>query len=163
MQRLIELCSSGSFYAQMCREGATAEDIKKRKKILNVLMNSKGGRAESNVVWRGLKRRFPHCFSIIKSIKKDDYRNISRALQHFTASAITAALLEMQAQNMPCIPDTDCLIVRQRDKLAACSAIGAAMFHETRGVSITVGGIRYCAQMSLKYNAGGPQIASSYR
>lgn len=143
MQRLMELCSSGSFYAQMCREGATAEDIKKRKKVLNVLMNSKGGRAESNVVWRRLERRFPHCFGIIESIKKDDHRNISMALQHFTASAITAALIELQARNVPCIPDTDCLIVRERDKDAACRAIGAAMHHETRGVFVTVGGIRY--------------------
>lgn len=143
MQRLVELCSSGSFYAQMCREGATADDIKKRKIVLNVLMNSKGGRAESNVVWRGLKRRFPHCFSIIKSIKKDDYRNISRALQHFTASAITAALLEMQALGLPAIPDTDSLIVRERDKETACRAIGSAMFRETQGVRVVVGGIKW--------------------
>ena len=143
MQRLVELCSSGSFYASMSRKSADDGEIKKRKKLLNVLLNSPRSRAESNVVWQGLKRQFPHCFGIIESIKKDDHRNISRALQHFTANAITAALLEMQGLGLPAIPDTDCLIVRERDKETACRAIGAAMFRETRGVCVTVGGIRF--------------------
>lgn len=145
MQRLVEICSSGSFYAQMCREGAPEEDIKKRKTVLNVLMNSERKQAESNVVWRGLKRRFPHCFRIIEAIKKNEHRNISRALQHFTANAINAALLEMQGLALPAIPDVDSLIVRERDKETACHAIGSAMFRETRGVCVTVGGIRFVA------------------
>ena len=143
MQRLVALCSSGSFYASMCREGADDVEIKNRKKLLNVLMNSPRSRAASNVVWRGLKRRFPHCFGIVESIKRNDHRAISRALQHFTADAITAALLEMQALGLPAIPDTDCLIVRERDAETACRLIGAAMFRETRGVSVTVGGIKW--------------------
>lgn len=143
MQRLIELCSSGSFYASMCREGATDEELKKRKKLLNVLLNSPQSRAASNVVWRGLKRKFPHCFGIIKAIKRDNHRNISEQLRHFTAKAIEAALLEMQGRGLPAIPDTDCLIVRERDKKAACHAIGKAMFAETRGVCVTVGGMRF--------------------
>lgn len=148
MQRLMELCSSGSFYASMSRKVADDVEIKRRKKLLNVLMNSPRSRAASNVVWRGLKRRFPHCFGIIASIKKDDHRNISRALQHFTANAITAALLEMQALGLPAIPDTDCLIVRERDKETACRAIGAAMFRETRGVCVTVGDTKFVPEFS---------------
>lgn len=143
MQSLVELCSSGSFYASMSRKGADDDEIKKRKKLLNVLLNSRRSRAESNVVWQGMKRRFPHCFGIIESIKKDDHRNISRALQHFTANAINGALLEMQALGLPAIPDTDALIVRQRDREAACLAIGRAMFCETRGVCVTVDGVRF--------------------
>lgn len=143
MQRLMELCSSGSFYASMSRKGADDGEIKKRKKLLNVLLNSPRSRAESNVVWQGLKPQFPHCFGIIESIKKDDHRNISRALQHFTANAINAALLEMQALGLPAIPDTDCLIVRQRDKETACRIIAAKMHAETRGVHVTVGGMRF--------------------
>jgi hypothetical protein len=143
MQRLVELCSSGSFYASMCRKGAGDDEIKARKKLFNVLLNSHRSRAESNVVWQGLKRRFPHCFGIIESIKKDNHRNISKALQHFTATAITAALLEIQRQGLLAFPDTDCLIVRARDKEVACRIIADKMLKETRGVLVTVGGLRF--------------------
>lgn len=140
--KLVTLCSSGSFYSSMLHDGAAAEDIKRVKRIANVLLNSPENRAGRNVIWRGLHRRFPFTFDTIASIKRVDHRRISEQLQSFTASAITTALIELQAQGVPCIPDTDCLIVRARDKLAACSAIGAAMRHETRGVAITVGGIK---------------------
>ena len=143
MSRLIELCSSGRFYESTLPEGATPETIKARKNLLNILMNSPKAIAARNVVWSHLRRRFPHCISIIDAIKRDDHRNISKPLHHFTANAITAALLDMQAQGCPAVPDTDCLIVRQRDHAAACRAIGEAVFAESRGVHATVGGIRY--------------------
>lgn len=143
MQRLIELCSSGTFYAQMCREGATPEDIKRTKGIANMLLNQPESKALKNVIWRGLHRRFPLCMGIVSDIKKDDHRNISRQLQHFTATAITAALLDMQAQGLPAVPDTDALIVRERDRDAACLSIGKAMHQETCGVCVKVGGVHY--------------------
>lgn len=141
--RLVDLCSSGTFYAQMCREGATPEDIKRTKGIANMLLNQPQSKASKNVIWRGLHRRFPHCFGIIADIKKRDHREISKQLQSFTARAIAAALIDMQGKGLPAIPDSDCLIVRDRDKAAACLAIGRAMFTETRGVFATVGGVRY--------------------
>lgn len=143
LHRLIELCSSGSFYESTLPEGATPEDVKRRKKLLNVLLNSPRSKSANNCLWRSLRARFPHCISIIDAIKGDDHRLISRQLQHFTAAAISNALLEMQARELPAIPDTDCLIVRQRDHAAACEAIGRAMHKETRGVCVTAGGIRY--------------------
>lgn len=143
MRRLIELCSSGSFYESTLPEGATPAEVKTRKYILNMLLNSPNSRAAGNVLWRQLRCRFPHCLGIIDDIKREDHRAISKQLQHFTANAVTAALLEMQAKGLPAIPDTDCLIVRERDREAACLAIGAAMHAETRGVCVTVGGIRY--------------------
>ena len=143
LHRLIELCGSGSFYHTTLWEGATADDIKSRKKLLNILLNSPRSKAENNRVWQSLRRKFPLCVSIIDSIKRDDHRSISRQLQHFTAVAITRALIEMQAEGLPAIPDTDCLIVRECDKAAACLAIGRSMFKETRGVCVTVGGVRY--------------------
>lgn len=143
MEELIAICSSGSFYSQMCREGATPEDIKKRKKLLNVLLNSPQSKTASNVLWRGLKRRFPNCVSIIEVLKRRDHRAISRQLQHFTSAAISTALLDVQAQGIHAIPDTDCLIVRQRDHAAACRSIGKAMHKETRGVLVKVGGVHY--------------------
>ncbi len=141
--RLIELCSSGSFYESTLSSTCTADDIKQRKKLLNVLLNSPRTKAANNCVWQSLRRQFPLCIGSIDSIKRDDHRLISRQLQHFTANAVTAALLEMQAKGLPAIPDTDCLIVREQDREAACLAIGAAMHAETRGVCVTVGGIRY--------------------
>lgn len=141
--RLIELCSSGSFYASTLPDTATADDIKNRKALLNVLLSSPQSKAATNCVWRSLRQRFPLCLAIIDSIKADDHRAISRQLQHFTASAITAALEAMQRQGLPAIPDTDALIVRQRDREAACYAIGLAMFRETRGVCVKVDGIKF--------------------
>jgi hypothetical protein len=149
MRRLIELCSSGSFYESTLPEGATPAEVKTRKYILNMLLNSPNSRAAANVLWRQLRCRFPHCLGIIDGIKREDYRAISKQFQHFTATAITAALLEMQAKGLPAIPDTDCLIVRERDREAACLAIGAAMHAGTRGVCVTVGGVRYESPTAL--------------
>lgn len=44
MRRLIELCSSGSFYESTLPEGATPAEVKTRKHILNILLNSPTGR-----------------------------------------------------------------------------------------------------------------------
>jgi hypothetical protein len=143
LKRLIALCSSGSFYKTMCRVSASVQEIKTKKFLANVLLNSPNSKAARNVIWRGLHRRFPHCLQIIDTIKRGDHRSISRQLQHFTAQAIGTALLDMQSQRLPAIPDTDCLIVRERDREAACLAIGRAMYAETRGVCVTVGGIHY--------------------
>jgi DNA-binding MarR family transcriptional regulator len=150
LERLIELCSSGSFYESTLWKGATAADIKSRKNLLNILLNSPRSKSATNCVWRSLRRQFPLCVSIIDSIKRDDHRAISRQLQHFTAAAITAALIEMQAEGLPAIPDTDCLIVRERDHAAACAAIGQAMHNETAGVCVTVGGIHYSPEIRSK-------------
>ncbi len=153
MSRLIELCSSGSFYESTLPNGATPERVKERKKLLNVLLNSPQSRVAGNVLWRELRRRFPHCLRIIDAIKRDDHRQISKQLQHFTANAVAAALLAMQAQGCPAIPDTDCLIVRKRDHAAACRAIGEAMFRETRGVCVSVGGVRYATPWEWRAKA----------
>ena len=147
LERLIELCSSGSFYESTLPGTATAADIKSRKKLMNILLNSPRSKSEINCVWRSLRRQFPLCVSMIDSIKRDDHRNISRQLQHFTAAAINAALIEMQAEGLPAIPDVDCLIVRRTDHAAACAAIGRAMFTETRGVRVKVGGIHYSPEI----------------
>ena len=144
--RLIELCSSGSFYESTLSSTCTAVDIKQRKYLMNLLLNSPRAKAVNNCVWQSLRRQFPLCIAIIDAIKKHDHREISRQLQFFTANAVAAALLEMQAKGLPAIPDTDCLIVRERDREAACLAIGAAMHAETRGVCVTVGGVRYVHQ-----------------
>jgi hypothetical protein len=121
MLQLIEVCSSGSFYAQMCREGASEESVKRMKKLANILMNSPESKADNNRIWRGLKHMFPHCLRIITAIKREDHRKISGQFQHFTANAINRALLDLQIQGIPAVPDTDCLIVRERDKAATCS------------------------------------------
>ena len=141
--RLIELCSSGSFYESTLSSTCTPADTKQRKILMNIWLNSPRSRTEKNCVWQSLRRQFPLCLGIIDSIKRDDHRLISKQLQHFTANAISTALLDMQAKGLPAIPDTDCLIVRERDREAACLAIGAAMYAETRGVCVTVGGVRY--------------------
>jgi hypothetical protein len=145
LSRLIELCSSGSFYESTLSSTCTTADIKKRKYLMNLLLNSPRAISAKNCVWQSLRRQFPLCIGIIDSIKQNDHRLISRQLQHFTANAVTAALLEMQAKGLPAIPDTDCLIVRERDREAACLVIGGAMFAETRGVCVTVGGTSFCA------------------
>jgi hypothetical protein len=142
-ERLILFLSAGSFYRQFCRNDATEAEIKARKKLLNVLLNDKLERSKNNRLWHWVRSRFPLCVNIIADIKKTIHRNISKQLQHFTANAINGALLEMQALGLPAIPDTDSLIVRECDRETACHAIGKAMFEETRGVCVTVGGIRY--------------------
>lgn len=145
-ERLIQFLSAGSFYRQFSRIDATEEEIKARKKLLNVLLNDRLERSKNNRLWRWVRSRFPRCLNIIADIKKDNYRLIGRQLQHFTAKAIEAALLDMQRQGLPAIPDTDSLIVRECDHEAACRAIGKAMFEGTRGVCVTVGGNRYLVE-----------------
>jgi hypothetical protein len=142
-ERLILFLSAGSFYLQFCRNDATEAEIKARKKLLNVLLNDKLERSKNNRLWHWVRSRFPLCVNIIADIKKTDHRNISKQLQHFTANAINAALLEIQALGLPAIPDTDCLIVRARDKEVACRIIAEKMLKETRGVWVTVGGLRF--------------------
>lgn len=142
-ERLIKAMSKGSFYRLFCRDDATEAEVKARKKLLNVLLNSKNHRSKSNKLWQWVRSKFPLCISIIEAIKRENHRLIGRQLQHFTAKAIEAALLDMQRQGLPAFPDTDSLIVRECDREAACLAIGKAMFEETRGVCVTVGGMRY--------------------
>ena len=141
--RLIEFLSGGPVYPRLCKEGATPAQIKTKKTVVNMLLNSPSKRSENHKTWKALRQRFPLCVGIIEAIKKDDHRKISKQLQHFTANAITAALQELQALGIPAIPDTDSLIVRKRDREAACAAIGKAMYDETRGVLVTVDGIKF--------------------
>lgn len=142
--RLIQFYSDERrFYERLCPPNAPKEMVKQKKIVLNMLMNSPPWRAKNHGAWAGLKRMFPRCCRIIDAIKKDDHRKMSAQFQHFTANAITAALLELQALGIPAVPDNDCLIVRKRDHGAACLAIGKAMFAETRGVRVTVGGVRF--------------------
>ena len=142
-ERLILFLSAGSFYRQFSRNDATEADIKARKKLLNILLNDKLERSKNNRLWHWVRSKFPLCLYIIADIKKNNHRLISKQLQNFTAKAIEAALMDMQRQGLPAIPDTDALIVRECDREAACHAIRKAMFVETRGVRVTVGGIRY--------------------
>lgn len=144
--RLVEFLSEGPLYIRLCREGATAQEVKTKKIIFNMLLNAPNERSKNHRTWLAFRRHFPLCLDIIAAIKSKNHRNIGIQLRHFTAKAITAALLELQAVGIPAIPDTDCLIVRQKDKEVACHAIGRAMFEETRGVLVTVGGVRFAAE-----------------
>jgi hypothetical protein len=148
-ERLIKVMSKGSFYRLFCRDDATEAEVKARKKLLNVLLNSKNHRSKNNKLWKWVRSKFPLCIGIIEAIKRENHRNIGRQLQHFTAKAIEAALLDMQRQGLPAFPDTDSLIVRECDRVAACHAIGKAMYEETRGVRVTVGGMRFNTSLTV--------------
>jgi hypothetical protein len=94
-------------------------------------------------LYRYMRRRFPITFGICEDIKRKDHRNISKALQFFTAQAINGALLEAQALRIPAIPDVDAIICPQQHRDEVCRLIGKQVYDITGGVRCKVDGLRY--------------------
>jgi len=140
--RLVALLSDGDFYRKWCVHPQDDKERDGKKNILNILLNHKNEVCEENGLYRKIRAKFPITLRAIDNIKRKDHRNLSKQLHRFTADAIAAALLEVQAEDIAAIPHVDALICKQKDRERVCEVIGRKIFEAT-GVCCAVGGISY--------------------
>jgi hypothetical protein len=140
--RLVALLNDGDFYRAFCIDPQDDDERGEKKRILNVLLNSKNEDCDRNVLYRRLGAEFPITFRTIEDLRAKDHRNLSKQLQRFIADTIAAALLKVQQAGVAAIPLVDALICQQSDSDWICETIGKQVF-QTTGVCCRVGGIRY--------------------
>jgi hypothetical protein len=140
--RLIALLSYGDFYRKWCVDPQSDGERDQKKSLVTILLNKKNEDCERNTLYRSIRATFPMTFRIIEDIKRNDHRNLSKQLHRFTADAIAAALLEVQAEEIAAIPHVDALICQEKDRERVCQVIGRKVFEAT-GVCCVVGGMRY--------------------
>lgn len=90
---------------------AEGEERKTFKRSLLASLNTPTQKAIHMNAYKRLKANFPRITRIIEDIKKNDHRSLSKQLQFFTAEVIEEATFQAQSQAIPCLPDTDALIV----------------------------------------------------
>jgi hypothetical protein len=145
LRRLIELLSTGDFYARWCVNPDDPIERKQKKHFLNVVLNSPPAKCEKNALYRRIRAEFPCTIGVIEDIKREDHCNVSKPLQHRTAKAINGALLRAQEKGIAAIPDVDAIICQTRHKEIVCELIGQKVYDISRGVCSKVGGIRYAS------------------
>jgi hypothetical protein len=141
--RLVAFLSEGDYYRKW--DGNQKDDSRrdKTKKLVNVILNMLNDRCAPIGLYQSMRRTFPRLFCIVEEIKRRDHRNISKQLQHHTAKAICGALLEIQGQGIPAIPDVDAIICQEQHRETVCEAIGRHVYQVSGGVCCKVDGIRY--------------------
>jgi hypothetical protein len=140
--RLVALLSDGDFYRVWCLNPQNEDERKKKKNVLNILLNSKNEDCERNALYWRLREEFPITFRTIEDLKSKGHRNLSKQLHRFTSDAVAAALLEVQQEGIAAIPLVDTLICQEKHASAVCETLGKHVFLRT-GACATVGGIRY--------------------
>ena len=96
--RLVILLSDGDFYRTWCVDPQSDEERDQKKNLLTLLLNQKNEKCQQNILYRRIAADFPITFAVIKDIKRNDNRNLSKQLHRFTADTIAAALLEGRAK-----------------------------------------------------------------
>jgi hypothetical protein len=139
---LREFLSTGDYYSKWCVDSFSKSERAEKKLLLNMLLNWPNKRAEGNRLYRRMRSTFPFTFGILEDIKRNNHKNISPQLMKYTSMVINQALVAVQKQDIPAIPDTDALICSAEAHEVACESIGRAMY-ELSGVRCKVGGIRY--------------------
>ena len=150
--RLIALLSQCDFYCAWCRDPKNDTERKKKKGLLNILLNKKNTECQRNRLYRRIAAEFPITFAVLEDIKRNDHRNLSKQLHRFTADVIAAALLEVQQKGIAAIPHVDALICQEKYHKPVCEIIGRKIF-EAAGVCCTVGGIRYSPLTEIEEQA----------
>ena len=150
--RLIALLSDGDFYRTWCVDPKNDTERKKKKGLLNILLNKKNTECLGNRLYRRIAAKFPITFAIIEDNKRNDNRNLSKQLHRFTADAIAGALLEVQQKGIAAIPYVDALICQEKYRERVCEIIGRQIFEAT-GVCCTVGGARYSPLTEIEEQA----------
>lgn len=111
-KHLMAILEDGDIYDYL-REGC---DRDKFKKALLTSLNMTTKTAYCVDAYQKMRGVFPEITGIIEDLKKNDHRGLSKQLQHYTAQIIEGAMLEAKERSMPCIPDTDALIVQKRHR-----------------------------------------------
>jgi ribosomal 50S subunit-associated protein YjgA (DUF615 family) len=139
--RLVEFLSEGDYYSKWSKV-QTDNARAKVKQLSTTLLNMANNDCTRIPLYRHMASTFPRLFSIIEDIKRKDHRNLSKQLQRFTSDAINGALLQLQREDVPAIPDTDAILCRERDRMRVSGVIGAHV-HAASGVLCKVAGIRF--------------------
>jgi len=150
--RMTAFLSQGDFYCAWCLDPKNDTERKKKKGLLNILLNKKNTECQGNRLYRRIAAKFPITFAIIEDIKRNDNRNLSKQLHRFTADAIAGALLEVQQKGIAAIPYVDALICQEKYRERVCEIIGRQIFEAT-GVCCTVGGARYSPLTEIEEQA----------
>ncbi|MDA1006321.1 MAG: hypothetical protein O3A87_07545 [Verrucomicrobia bacterium] len=146
--RLRDTLSKRDLYADLCPEGAEKEARKKAKGLALVTLNMETAKARRIGIYRHLAELFPLTFAGIEALKRKG--NLHKQLRPHTATVIREALLALQAQGIPAIPDSDAMIVPDGKGKLACYLIGEAMF-DLSGVKCLVGGRRFDPEKPSQY------------
>ena len=113
LRRLVNLLSTGDFYARYCVNPDDPVERKQKKQFLNILLNSPTAKCEEKGLYRRMRAELPYTISVIEAIKRESHRNVSKPLQHLTAKAVNNALFEAQAKGIPAIPVVDAIICQR--------------------------------------------------
>jgi hypothetical protein len=126
-QHLISLLASTDIYNHL----AEGSDRSKFKKSLLSSINMPTAKAFHVEAYQRFRRAFPLAVGIIEDIKTKGHHGISRPLQHHTARIITHAMAGTQKSGIPCIPDTDALIVPASAKDTVSEILNRSLFQVT--------------------------------
>lgn len=129
-QNFIGLLASADVYEHLAR-GSDRGEI---KKALLSSINMPTSKASHIKAYRRFKEAFPVTVGVIEDIKSRGHRGISRPLQHYTARIIANAMCELHTQRIPCIPDTDALIVPKSCESVALGILNRSLLDVT-GIS----------------------------
>ena len=143
LKRLVEFLGDGDYYSKWCRDTEDPVERGEKKLLLTMILNWPNAKCEGNGLYQRMRRAFPLTFRVCEDIKRQDHRNISKALQYYTAEAINGALLAAQTQGIAAVPDVDAIVCSSRHKEKVCGLVGAEVYQLTQGVRCKVAGIRY--------------------
>lgn len=143
--RLIQFLGDGDFYCKLSSDPDSDEERAWAKARLVKVLNWRNLWTTQDKSYQRLKEHFPETVGVVESIKRFDHKRIQAPLRNLTARAINGALLRLQAQGIPAIPDTDSIICPSDKRDLVCRLIGEEMFRVT-GVCCMVDRIRFAPE-----------------
>lgn len=111
--------------------GGSGSERKQFKLALLMSLNMATKKAIHLPQYQKLKTAFPRIVGIIEDLKKNDHRALSKQLQYFTAQIIESAIFAAQNLSIPCLPDTDALIVPEEHKDQARQLLNQSIWDVT--------------------------------
>ena len=141
--RLVERLSVSDYYRSWCKDPTDEKERKEKKDLINALLNMTNDKCAANPFYQWMRREYPHTFSIVESIKRDDHRNLSKQLHRFTADAINGALRQLQEEGIIAIPQTDAILCRASQRERVCRVIGEWVYKVSTGVLCKVSGVPF--------------------
>jgi hypothetical protein len=126
-RRLIEVLESADIYEFLAEGG----DRSIFKKSLLSSINTPTSKAVHIEAYQRFRAVFPLTIGIIEDIKEKGHNGISRPLQHHTAKIVSQVLVEAQKCGIPCIPDTDAVIVPATHQATVMDLMNRVLFQVT--------------------------------
>lgn len=139
---LIQFLGDGDFYSKLSSDPDSDEEREWAKARLVKVLNWRNLWTTKDKTYQRLKELFPETMAVVEAIKRGDHKKIQAPLRNLTAQAINGALLQLQAQGIPAIPDTDSIICPSDKRDLVCRIIGEEVFRVT-GVCCKVDQVRF--------------------